>query len=53
MMTLLELQGLIANMAIENPEHSVPYQKVTKLIEKFGPFRTVDWKEVREVLYGR
>lgn len=50
-LSLIEVQGLIANCCIENEEHRVPLERCGRLIEKFGPFRKVDWEDVIDVLY--
>ncbi len=50
-MTLIEIQGLIANVAIESPGHDAAYNNITLLIEKFGPFRTVDFDVILPLLY--
>jgi hypothetical protein len=50
-MTLIEVQGLIANVAIESPGHDGAYNRITLLIEKFGPFRTVDFDVILPLLY--
>jgi len=51
-MTLLQLQGLIANCAIESTGHEKAYKKVCLLIDKFGPFRTVDFDMILPIIYS-
>jgi hypothetical protein len=40
--SLVELRGMLANLAIENGEHWLAISKVDLLIGKFGPFRRID-----------
>lgn len=48
---LIEIQGMIANCAIENSEHNIPLQAVRKLVDKFGPFQRVDVRELFSIIY--
>lgn len=51
-MSLIELQSLIANCAIENCEHDKAYKRCCLLVDKFGPFRRVDFDTTVRILYN-
>ena len=51
--SLIALQGIIANCCTENEEHRIPLLRCDHLIEVFGPLRTVDSGEALDVLYRR
>ena len=38
---LITLRGLVASCAIENAEHEMAIKRIDRLIDRFGPFRTV------------
>jgi len=52
LISLCELSGMIANVAIENHEHDYAYKRCLLLIQKFGPFAQVDWDTAIKVLYA-
>jgi hypothetical protein len=49
--TLINLRGMIANIALGNPDHNRQIATIDRLIDKFGPLRIVDTKEALPVLY--
>ncbi len=49
---LSEIQGMIANCAIENPEHDRAYRRCQELIDKYGLLAKVDWDIAFEYCYG-
>ena len=49
---LSEIQGMIANCAIENNEHDKAYKKCQELIDKFGLLAKIDWEIAMKYCYG-
>lgn len=52
MITLFELRGMIANVAIENSEHNTQVGYIQSLIDKYG-LAWVDADKALDFLYGR
>jgi hypothetical protein len=50
--TLCEIKGMIANVAIENPEHNQAISKLDMLIGRFGLLAKADMDMIIKVLYG-
>jgi len=50
---LSEIQGMIANLAIENSEHNDAYIRSCELVDKFGPLRKIKWELAMEYCYRR
>lgn len=49
--TLNEIQGMIANCAIENKEHEPAWHNCQRLIDKFGMLAIADPELVFKVVY--
>lgn len=50
---LSEIQGIIANCALENDEHKDAYLKISELVNKFGPLKRMDWDLAMKICYGK
>lgn len=46
---LFALRGMIASLAIENPEHDKVLKKIEMLIDKLGGTRTIDMDGILEL----
>ncbi|MFA5381930.1 MAG: hypothetical protein WC356_02105 [Candidatus Micrarchaeia archaeon] len=50
--TLCEIKGMIANVAIENPEHNQAISRLDLIIDKYGLMARVDSDMIIKILYG-
>lgn len=51
--SLIELRGMISNVAIENPAHNRVIKIIDGLIEKYGCLARISWDDFKELAYGQ
>ena len=49
--TLLNYQGMISNVAIENHDHDRALGRLDILIAMHGPLALVEWEQLQDILY--
>ena len=50
--SLIELRGMISNVAIENPAHNREIELIDRLIEKHGGLARISWEVFAKVAYN-